>query len=87
MERTYSPGELVTFVDENSVPHRALVTCWFGGEPDGAEGKPWGCNVVYVSVDPQREDTYGRQMERATSVVHKVSQPAGGNYWHWPDES
>ena len=52
---------------------------------ESATGEP-GCNLVYVSSDAERTDNCGRQMERATSVVHKSKQPAHGMYWCWPDE-
>lgn len=46
-------------------------------------------NVVYVLEDESRKDSYGRQIERATSVTH-ASTPgrAHGNYWFLgsPDE-
>jgi hypothetical protein len=44
------------------------------------------CNLVWISGDEQRTDSYGRQLIRESSVVHKGSQPAHGNYWVWPDE-
>ena len=44
------------------------------------------CNLVWISGDEKREDSYGRQLIRESSVVHKGSQPAHGNYWLWPDE-
>jgi len=50
---------------------------------DGAEP---GCNLVFVSGDPKRDDSCGRQTEVSTSVVHKGQQVAHGNYWCWPDE-
>jgi len=48
-------------------------------------GEP-GCNLVCVSGDVAKTDPYGRQIERATSVVHRSKQAAHGNFWHWPDE-
>jgi hypothetical protein len=44
------------------------------------------CNLVWVSGDEKRKDDYGRQTCRESSVVHKGSQPAQGNFWVWPDE-
>jgi len=44
------------------------------------------CNLVWISGDEMRKDSYGRQLIRESSVVHKGSQPAHGNYWLWPDE-
>jgi len=84
-ERDYKAvGQQVVYVDEHSKPHPALITIWWPGLM-GIEGH-MGCNLIYVSGDSAREDTYGRQMERDTSVVHKAHQPAGGKYWCWPDE-
>lgn len=38
------------------------------------------------AVTKKRRDSYGQQLIRESSVVHKGSQPAHGNYWVWPDE-
>jgi hypothetical protein len=38
-------------------------------------------NLVYVTGDEAKTDPYGRQIERATSVVHKSGQSAHGRYW------
>lgn len=38
-------------------------------------------NLVIISKDVTKTDTYGRQMERYTSQVHKSNQFAHGNYW------
>ena len=45
-----------------------------------------GCNMVLVDPDPQKDDTYGRQIRRETSIVHLSNQPARANCWCWPDE-
>jgi hypothetical protein len=61
------------------------VTCWWEtGYPTGNPNR--GCNLIFVSGDPAKDDTYGRQIERETSVIHRSGQPAPGNYWCWPDE-
>lgn len=39
-------------------------------------------NVVYATGDDAKTDPYGRQIERATSVVHKTLQAAHGMYWY-----
>lgn len=54
-------------------------------EYTGPTGEP-GCNLVYVDGDRTKNDPYGRQISRETSVVHKSKQPAHGNFWCWPDE-
>lgn len=38
-------------------------------------------NLVFVSEDKDRDDTYGRQIERQTSIPHRTNQAAHGNYW------
>lgn len=65
------------YVDPRGEAHNALVTVWWSDV---------GCNVVFTSGDEEKRDSYGRQIERATSVVHKSMQPAHGNFWCWPDE-
>jgi len=90
MEKHYRIGERVIYVDKYAVPRDALVTIWWTGQTaykkDGkAEYEP-GCNLVFVSGDPNRDDSCGRQTERETSVVHKSNQPAHGFYWCWEDE-
>lgn len=70
-------GQAVTFVDEHQVERAALVQHVF----PGMSGKEDGCNLVIVSPDPAREDSYGRQIEHRTSVPHQSGNPAPGNYW------
>jgi hypothetical protein len=36
---------------------------------------------VYVSADESKTDTYGRQVERQTSVAHISVNPAQANCW------
>lgn len=72
-------GDGVIFVDEHGVAHSALVICVFTGM-SGEDGQP-GVNVVIVEPDPEREDSYGRQIARHTSVVHESAQPAHGMFW------
>ena len=90
MEKHYRIGERVVYVDEWSVPRDALITIWWtGGNEVSAyrseNGEP-GCNLVFVSGDPNRDDSCGRQTEHQTSVVHRTHQPAHGAYWCWEDE-
>lgn len=72
-------GDAVIYVDDKGVEHNALVTAVWANEYENS-GKP-GLNLVFVSGDEKKEDTYGQQIERQTSVCHKVVQPAHGNYW------
>lgn len=70
-------GKAVVFTDSLGQDHLALVTTTFGEK---------GCNLVYVSEDATRTDTYGRQLERATSVLHQSIQPAAGMFWRFVTE-
>jgi len=107
MEKAYSEGVVVIFVDPHGIRRPALVTQWHCGndreahisaqqrsvEVLAAQDPPIHtavieacCNLVWVSGDVKRKDTYGQQLIRESSVVHRASQPAHGNYWCWPDE-
>ena len=82
MEKVLKVGDHVVFIDERFVEHDALVTrTWtsVGGLP--------GCNLVFVSGDESKDDPYGRQIERRTSIVHLSVQPAKASCWRWPTES
>jgi hypothetical protein len=49
---------------------------------DASGERPGLVNVVIISQDPNRDDNYGRQTERFTSIVHESYQnPPVGNYW------
>jgi hypothetical protein len=87
MKRDYTIGQHIKFVDPHGIARDALVTIWWDGMSGYSSKNEPGCNLVYVSEDPQANDQYGRQLAgRQTSVVHKSAQPAHGNYWCWPDE-
>lgn len=77
MERNYEPGSHIIFVDEHGVARDALVTQWWGEQC---------ANLVFVTGDAKRRDSFGAQIERHSSVVHEANQPAHGMYWCWPDE-
>jgi len=95
-------GSHVIYTDKHFVDRTALVTAIWG-QPDwrerveghiGADSKTppdrtaIPCvNLVYVSGDKSKDDPYGRQLERDTSVVHASTQPAGGSCWRMPDEA
>lgn len=76
-------GDHVVYVDSRGRTRDALVTAIHEGMKPEPGAQP-GVNVVLVSDDEAREDSYGRQVERETSVVHEASQPAHGNYWREP---
>lgn len=78
-------GGDVIYVDPYGVQHAALVTAVWGAV-DNPENPPC-INVVYVSSDDSKQDSYGRQMERQTSLVNKRYQPAHGNYYMMPGET
>lgn len=77
-ERMPEIGEVVIFHDAHGKEHKALVCCVH---------HETCINHVYVSSDPSRQDTNGRQIERDSSSQHK-SMMGGvhGNYWRFPDE-
>lgn len=68
-------GDRVVWVDAVGEQMPALVSAIWG------TGENPCINVVFVSRDETRTDTYGRQIERQTSVVHKSNQAAHGWYW------
>ena len=70
-------GQAVKVVDEIGVLHDGLVTANWGNDD-----RPSTCvNVVYVSKDPNKRDTYGQQKEHLSSCSHRDSTPAPGRYW------
>jgi len=52
-------GDVVIFHDSYGKPHNALIQCVWG---------PHMINVVVVSSDANKKDSYGRQIEHVTSV-------------------
>jgi hypothetical protein len=70
-------GEPVIYVDPVGGMRHAIVT------------QPWGLtciNLVFVSGDEDRKDSFGRQIERQSSCMHASVVPVHGNYWRFPDE-
>lgn len=82
-KRDLKVGDHVIYTDSHRKQHEALVTIVW---PNMMGDEQSGCNLVYVVDDESRDDQYGRQIERETSVVHRSYQPAGGVCWHRPDE-
>lgn len=70
-------GNPVIFVDAHGLQHNALVT---------AAWSESCVNLIYISPNEDRKDTYGRQTERQTSVVYKDRTPAYGNYFMFPGD-
>lgn len=79
--RKLSIGDHVVYTDPVGKQRQGLVTAVWD-----SYGTPPGCNVVIVHDDDARTDSYGRQIDRCTSVVHRSNQPAHGNHWCWLDE-
>ena len=68
-------GDSVTFINALRIEIPALVT---------AVWSPTCINVVFVSDDINKTDSYGRQIERYTSVGHKslYGEEVFGNVWY-----
>lgn len=81
MEQKLEIGGLVLFVDNRYRVHEALVTA-IHGDPE----KLPCINLVYVTQDETRQDGYGRQIDRETSVVHISNNSAGGYCWQFAGE-
>ena len=77
MDRTPKIGEPVVWHESDGTPVNAIVTAVWG---------PKCINVVVVSPDENKQDNYGRQIERRTSCSHKTLTGVHGFYWRFPDE-
>lgn len=91
MERKLEIGAALVYLTPTRQRVNALVTAVHGqGAPEEHKAKygSWPCiNVCFVSPDTSKQDPYGRQIERATSVSHGSQQGVPmGNCWLWPDE-
>ncbi len=75
-------GKPVIYVDEVAKEHHAIVNSMFAHGPDYPEGHQPSVNLVFVVGDDSKTDQYGRQIDRATSVVHQSQQSAHGRYWY-----
>lgn len=82
-------GGVINYFDPYGKPIPSFVTAVWGetkyDEESGELSQAPTINVVFVSKDEERGDTYGRQIERETSVVHRRDQHAHGNFWDWID--
>lgn len=87
MERTIKTGQHVIVADEYGVKHDGLVTeSW--GSAATKDGDAGPCiNVLFVTAAQDKRDQYGSQIERLSSCSHKLSTPAPGRFWYWPDET
>jgi hypothetical protein len=72
-------GDSVVFHDAHGKPQNALITCVWSS---------YMINIVFVSNDETKQDDYGRQIERRTSVAMLGHSPqmAHGNYCRFDDE-
>lgn len=70
-------GQSITYFDPKGRPISALVTCVH---------TPTCINLVFVSDDPSRSDSYGRQIERQTSQQHLHDLGVHGGGWLFEDE-
>lgn len=74
-ERILEVGDVVTYRDEHGVDHNALVTVVHGNTAQSC------INVVYLSEDETKRESWGRQVERASSVQRKSDVTAHGRYF------
>lgn len=88
-DERYKYGAPIVYVDSQSRKHDALVTTWHGVDHyrQNLPTMEPGVNLLIVSQDESKTDSYGRQVERFTSVCHRAVQAAHGNYWLWPEEA
>ena len=83
-EREVHVGDVVVFHDPKGQAHNALVIAVFEVN-QYVEQNPL-VNLVYASGDKSRQDSYGRQIERDTSVPHASDSGVHGYVWRHPDE-
>lgn len=76
-------GDSVTYVDEHSALHDALITAIHNrtGVIETKEDELCCINVVYITSDGSKRDPYGQQVERASSVQGQSAHTAHGRYW------
>lgn len=75
---TVQVGDSVLFTEPNGTDRQALVT---------AVWSPSCINVVFVDGDEAKQDQYGRQIKRATSVSWAGSTGVAHGYiWRLPGE-
>lgn len=75
-------GAHVIYVDPVGGQHQALVTAIWGDPKDAPL-----VNVVYVDSDPNRQDSYGRQISRTTSLCHRSASNVHGMYYMMPGDT
>lgn len=70
-------GESVIYVDSFKREHQALVTANWGSKEDTTPS----INLVLVTADANKTDSYGCQIERQSSCVHVSNNSAQANCW------
>ena len=76
-KREVHVGDVVVYHNPVAVAFKALVTAVWSSV----------CiNVVIVSGDAAKTDSYGRQIERVTSLSWGGNMTVHGNYWRFEDE-
>lgn len=76
-------GQNVVFVDEVRKTHAALITAIHGIATESYQ--PY-VNLVYVTDDASKQDPYGNQLERSSSVGHKLLGNPPGRFWYYVEE-
>jgi len=62
-------GSVVKYYDSHNKEHNGLVTAVWSQD----------CvNIVYVSDDENKQDQYGRQLERGATSIRRRSENDGG---------
>ena len=78
MDEKLKVGDHVIWVDPVGRQFNALVT---------AVWSQTCINVVFVSNDESKTDSYGRQIERETSVCNRLSTTVHGRYFMMPGDT
>ena len=90
-EKQVNVGDTIIYFDEFGRSHHSLVTaCWGDRTENGSEAirkfEEPSVNLLFISPDEQRGDTYGRQIERRSSCMHATYQCAWGQAWCLPEQ-
>ena len=92
LDKQVTVGEQVIYFDEFGREHNALVTAVWGERSETFKDgelidtiEP-SLNVLFVSPDERRSDTYGRQVERRSSCMSVKYQAAYGNCYCLQDQ-
>jgi hypothetical protein len=93
MDQKLEVGAHVVFITSDRRRVNALVEVVHAGAANAEEHREkygsWPCiNVLYISPDADKQDQYGRQKERASSVSHGFQQGVPRGYcWLWASEA